>query len=99
MLVRSIDFEESQGQVMTRQGNSFYGDKFEHIEGRLEETSVVRNVGERFTASTLTDTDLADRPVRNNPVSLTPLHLDPQRALPGNSLDLGGRPLTQQHKT
>lgn len=74
--VPSIDFEDIQGHAVTRQGNSYYGDKFEHVEGRIEETSVVRNVGERFTASTLDDTDLDDRAVRNNQVSITPLHID-----------------------
>lgn len=74
--VPPVSFDRIQGYAITRQGNSGFRDKFEHIESAPGAHRLVRNVGDRFFASTTDEHDLDDLAVKHNRVSITPLHVD-----------------------
>lgn len=74
--VPSIGYEEIQGYAITRQGNSGFRDKFQHIGEEVGTSRLLRNVGDRFVPSTLEHHDLDDLAIKQNKVSITPLHID-----------------------
>ena len=74
--VPAIDIGKIEGYAITKQGNSGFGDKFEHVEGHPDHSALYRNVGDRFYESTTDHHDLDDRAIRRNEVSITPLHVD-----------------------
>ncbi|MBI3735202.1 5'/3'-nucleotidase SurE [Candidatus Sumerlaeota bacterium] len=75
--VPSLPFEEIKGYAITRQGDSGFRDRFEHVEGHPEAGPMVyRNMGERFAPSTCEDADMDDRAIKAGKVSITPLHVD-----------------------
>lgn len=74
--IPAIDFEEIAGYEITRQGNSGFRDRFEHIEGDRDVNPLLRNVGDRFQKSTLEQHDLDDQAIAKKFVSITPLHID-----------------------
>jgi 5'-nucleotidase len=74
--IPAVDFEEVAGYAVTRQGNSGFRDKFEHVEGHPEENPLLRNIGDRFQKSTIDRHDLDDQAIAKRFVSITPLHID-----------------------
>ncbi len=70
-------YDQIQGYAITRQGDSGFRDKFQHVGGDQDNgMALYRNVGERFSPSSKEDHDLDDRAVKRKMVSITPLHTD-----------------------
>lgn len=74
--IPAIDFSDIAGYAITRQGNSGFRDRFEHVEGHPELNPLLRNVGDRFIKSTMEHHALDDQAIARNYVSITPLHID-----------------------
>jgi 5'-nucleotidase len=74
--IPDLPYGEIAGFEITRQGNSGFRDKFEHVEGHPEAGGLFRNVGDRFYKSTSEQIDLDDLAIKRKKVSITPLHID-----------------------
>lgn len=74
--IPAVDFGDLAGYAITRQGNSGFRDRFEHVEGHPERNPLLRNVGDRFRKSTIEHHALDDQAIARNFVSITPLHID-----------------------
>jgi len=74
--VPDLPYDALQGYAVTRQGRSYFRDKFERVQGDLEGRAIFRNVGDRFAASPDGQFDLDDQAIAQRRVSVTPLHVD-----------------------